>query len=302
MTDLMIDVPTTSSVRSIGVLHRHSVRTRLWITFVTVIVALGSISMLFPVYFMFVTSLKGTGSTFILPLKWLPYVEFQPVWKNYPDALEFMNATVVFANTLKISLIASIGDALSAVCVAYGFARFRAPGRDLLFLVMLATLMIPFAVRLVPEYLGFSLLGMVDTYWPLILPPWLGSAFNIFLLRQFFTTIPLAMDEAAEIDGAGPIRTLLQVLVPQIKPAIIVVLIGSFTANYNDFLRPLIYLNSAENRTAAVALSFFRAMYGGTPYNLLMSAALVMLVPVVVLFFTLQRYFIQGIVISGVKG
>jgi multiple sugar transport system permease protein len=255
-----------------------------------------------PVYFMFITSLKAPGSAFIMPIKWLPYIEYQPTWENYKEAHEFMKWTVVYRNTLIISLSAAVGDTLSALLVAYGFARFRAPFKNVLFTCLLATLMVPFAVRLVPEYLGFARLGLVNTFWPLILPGWLGAAFFIFLLRQFFTTIPMAMDEAATIDGAGPLRILFQVLTPQIRPALIVVMISSFTFNWNDFLRPLIYLNSADSRTAAVALSFFSAMYGGTPFHLMMAAALVMLIPVLVLFFALQRYYIQGVVISGVKG
>ncbi len=136
----------------------------------------------------------------------------------------------------------------------------------------------------------------------MILPPWFGSAFNIFLLRQFFMSIPMDMDEAAKIDGAGPIRILTEVLLPQITPALAAVAIFSFTYNWNDFLRPLIYLNSEQNRTAAVALSYFQSTYGSSPWNLLMAASLVMLLPVVALFFVAQRYFIQGVVISGVKG
>ncbi|HEV8633481.1 MAG TPA: carbohydrate ABC transporter permease [Chloroflexota bacterium] len=283
-------------------LARKSVRHRLWITGVGVVIGLGGLMLLFPVYFMFITSLKAAGSAFIMPLKWLPYIEYQPAWENYKEAHEFMKWTVVYRNTLIVSLSAAIGDTLSALLVAYGFARFRAPYKNLLFTCMLATLMVPFAVRLVPEYLGFARLGMVNTFWPLILPGWLGSAFYIFLLRQFFTTIPMAMDEAATIDGAGPIRILFQVLAPQIRPALIVVMISAFTFNWNDFLRPLIYLNSADSRTAAIALSYFSAMYGGTPFHLMMAAALVMLIPVLVLFFALQRYYIQGVVISGVKG
>jgi multiple sugar transport system permease protein len=283
-------------------LSRKSVRHRLWIAAVTAVIGFGGIFLMFPVYFMFITSLKEPGSAFILPIKWLPWIEYNPVWNNYKEAHEFMKWTVVYRNTIFVSLAAAVGDTLSALVVAYGFARFRAPYKNFLFTCLLATLMIPFAVRLVPEYLGFARLGLVNTFWPLILPGWLGAAFFIFLLRQFFTTIPMAMDEAATIDGAGPWRILFQVLTPQIRPALIVVMISAFTFNWNDFLRPLIYLNSAEMRTAAVALSFFNAMYGGTPFHLMMAAALVMLIPVLVLFFALQRYYIQGVVISGVKG
>ncbi|HEX2035130.1 MAG TPA: carbohydrate ABC transporter permease, partial [Chloroflexota bacterium] len=171
-----------------------------------------------------------------------------------------------------------------------------------LFGIVLATLMLPYIVRLVPEYLGYARLGMVNSYWPLILPAWFGSAFNIFLLRQFFTTIPIEMDESARIDGAGPMRILWDIHVPQLHPALAVVMIGSFTYNWNDFLRPLIYINAPSLRTAALALANFQGVYGGTPFHLMMAATLVTMLPLVTLFFCLQRYFIQGIVISGVKG
>jgi multiple sugar transport system permease protein len=283
-------------------LARQSIRSWLWTRLCTFIVLVGSIAMLFPIAFMLTTSLKTSGSVFILPIKWIPGLEFVPQWDNFPVALEFMKWRVVYGNTMIISVGNMIGDTLSACLVAYGFARFRGTGRDFLFTLVLATLMIPYQVRLVPEYLGFAKLGMVDTFWPLMLAPWFGSAFNIFLLRQFFMSIPIEMDEAAKIDGAGPFRILAQVLLPQIRPALAAVAIGSFTFNWSDFLRPLIYLNQPGHRTAAIALSGFTASYGGTPFNLLMAASLAMLVPIFVLFFVAQRYFIQGIIVSGVKG
>jgi multiple sugar transport system permease protein len=283
-------------------LARQSVRSLLWSTLVLLIILIGSLGMLFPIAFMLTTSLKTSGNVFLLPIRWLPYVEFAPVYENYPVALNFMKWDIVYRNTVIISVGNMLGDTLSACLVAYGFARFRAPGRQVLFTLVLATLMIPYQVRLVPEYLGFAKLHMVDTWWPLMLPPWFGSAFNIFLLRQFFMSIPIEMDEAAKIDGAGPFRVLTSILLPQITPALAAVAIGSFTFNWSDFLRPLIYLNQPTHRTAAVALSNFTATYGATPYNLLMAAALVMVAPVLLLFFAAQRYFIQGIVVSGVKG
>src|SRR5262245_37782252 len=246
-------VPATrAQARSVDFLARKSVRHRIWIAIVMVFIGAGALVLMFPVYFMFITSIKAPGTAFILPIKWIPYLNYQPVWANYVEAHTFMKWTVVYGNTLKVAISAAIGDTLSALLVAYGFARFRAPFKNVLFTMMLATLMIPFAVRLVPEYLGFARLGLIDTLWPLVLPAFLGSPFYIFLLRQFFTTIPIAMDEAATIDGAGPIRVLFQILAPQLRPALIVVLISSFTFNWNDFLRPLIYLNSPGNRTAAV--------------------------------------------------
>jgi ABC-type glycerol-3-phosphate transport system permease component len=283
-------------------LARESVRTRIWTIFVTFILFIGALGMLFPIAFMLTTSLKTSGNTFLIPIKWLPGIEFVPQWNNFPDALNFMHWDVVYKNTFIIAGGNMIGDTLSALVVAYGFARFRAPGRQVLFTLVLATLMIPYQVRLVPEYLGYAKLGLIDTFWPLMISPWFGSAFNIFLLRQFFMSIPIEMDEAAKIDGAGPVTVLTQVLLPQIGPAIAAVAIGSFTFYWSDFLRPLIYLNQPSHRTAAIALAGFTASYGATPYNLLMAASLVMLLPILVLFFVAQRYFIQGIVVSGVKG
>lgn len=296
-------VKPTAQADTVGqYFSRKSVRTAAWISFLTLGVLLGSFFLLFPIAFMITTSLKTAGGAFILPMKWLPGIQFVPQWQNYPEALNFMKWSIVYANTLTVAVGTIVGEVISSVIVAYGFARFRAPGRNILFALMLSTLMIPGAVRLVPEYLGFSRLGMVNTFWPLILPSFFGSAFSIFLLRQFFATIPLAMDEAAKIDGAGPMRTLFYVLVPQIRPAIAVIMIFALTNTWNDFLRPLLYLNSPGLRTAAVALSYFQATFGGTPFHLLMAASLVMMLPLVILFFALQRYFIQGIVITGVKG
>jgi ABC-type glycerol-3-phosphate transport system permease component len=294
--------PPREGVSLRGLRSRRSLRNFFWIALITVIVTLGSIFLLFPVAFMIVTSLKTSGGAFLLPMRWLPGVQYEPQWQNFPEALNFMKWRTVFGNTIFIAAAAMIGDVVSATLVAYGFARFRAPGKNVLFVLVLATLMVPQVVRLVPEYLGFSRLGMVNTYWPLILPAWFGSAFNIFLLRQFFTTIPVEMDESAKLDGAGPMRILWDILVPQIRPALAVVMIGSFTFNWNDFFRPLIYINAPALRTSALALASFQSVYGGTPYHLLMAASLVTMLPLLLLFFFLQRYFIQGIVITGVKG
>jgi multiple sugar transport system permease protein len=293
---------SSATAGAVSTLQTRTFRTRAWLSFVTLILTIGALAMLFPLAFMITTSLKTTDASYLIPVRWLPGVQYSVQWNNFADALNFEQWNVVYGNTFKVSILNMLGDTISASLVAYGFSRFRARGRDVLFVIVLATLMIPYQVRLVPEYLVFAKLGLVDTLWPLLIPPWFGSAFNIFLLRQFFMTIPIEMDEAAKIDGADPIRIFTHILLPQVRPALAAVAIGSFTFNYNDFLRPLIYLNSAQNRTAAVALSFFQASYGGTPWNLMMAAALVMVIPVVVLFFVAQRYFIQGIVISGVKG
>ncbi len=293
---------TQARRRAVPLFMRTSVRERIRLTVVTVIVLFGAFFLMLPVAFMLATSLKDTSEVFILPISWLPYVQFQAQWNNFGDALAFMNWATVYGNTMHVTVNNMAADVISGAIVAYGFSRFRARGREVLFIIMLATLMIPYVTRLVPEYLLFAHLNMVNTLLPLMIPPWFGSAFNIFLLRQFFMSIPKDLDESARVDGAGPIRTFFWVLLPQIKAALAVVAISSFTFNWNDFLRPLIYLNSQDMQTAAVALAGFQAVYGGTPYNLLMAATLVNLIPVLLVFFVAQRYFIQGIVISGVKG
>lgn len=282
--------------------QRSTIQNTVWLGVLTFVVFIGSFALLFPVYFMIVTALKTQSAAFLLPMKWFPGIQYDPHWENFGQALDFMKWRVAYTNTLVVAVLSMVGDVVSAVLVAYGFARFRAPGKGVLFGLVLSTLMVPQIVRLIPEYLAFSRLGMVNTFWPLILPAWFGSAYNIFLLRQFFTTIPIEMDQSAQIDGAGPMRVLWDVLLPQMRPAIAVVLIGAFTFNWGDFFRPLIYINSPSLRTAALALSSFQAVYGGTPFHLLMAASLVNVLPLIVLFFTLQRYFIQGIVVTGVKG
>lgn len=277
---------------------------QVWLAFAFLLAVAGSVVMLFPILWMLSTSLKESGEILLLPPRWIP---IPPQWHNYVDALSFMNAQVVFLNTFIITIATIVGDVLSAAVVAYGFARLRAPGRDVLFLLVLSTLMIPYQVRLIPEYLLFAgkvvpFLNWVDTFLPLVVPTFFGSAFNIFLLRQFYQTIPLEMDDAAKIDGASYLRILWHIMIPLSAPALGAIAIFSFVNSWNDFLRPLIYLSSPQNWTISLALSGFTAAYGATPWHLLMAASLVALLPEVVVFFFAQRYFIQGIVITGLKG
>lgn len=260
--------------------------------------------MLFPVFWMLTTSLKEPGDILLLPPKWIPV---PPQWQNYPEALAFMRAPVVFGNTLIVTLASLIGDVLSAAVVAFGFARLRAPGKNVLFMVVLSTLMIPYQVRLIPEYLIFAgkvvpFINWIDTLLPLIVPQYFGSAFHIFLLRQFYQTVPTEMDDAAKIDGASYPQILWHVMVPLSMPALGAIAIFSFVGNWNDFFRPLIYLTSRNTWTVAIALRGFTAEYGATPWHLLMAASIAALLPVLAVFFVAQRYFIQGIVMTGLKG
>lgn len=229
-----------------------------------------------------------------------------PQWQNYvrawaPEALdETFNKYLL--NTIIITVLGIIGVILSSTFVAYGFARFRFPGRDTLFLVMMSTMMIPMQVTMIPTFILFKYVGWIDTFLPLIVPTFFGGgAFNIFLMRQFFMTIPYELDDAAKIDGCNYFQIFYIILLPLVKPALATVAIFGFVYNWNDFLNPLIYLNSSSNYTLALGLQTFTTMYG-TDYNLMMAASTIVLLPILIVFFFGQRYFIEGVATSGLKG
>ncbi len=207
-----------------------------------------------------------------------------------------------FRNTLVIALLSVAGVVVSSVLVAYGFARVPWRGRGACFLVLLATMMIPFPVVMVPLFVIFRSLGWIGTFMPLWVPAWFGSAFSIFLLRQFYLTIPRELDEAARIDGCGHLGILLRILVPLSLPAILVVALLHFMYVWNDFLGPLVFLTHREQYTLALGLELYMSRLGTTPWNLLMAASTIMVVPVLLLFLLAQRSFIEGISTSGVKG
>lgn len=265
-----------------------------------VLIAL-SVVMLIPFFWLISTSLKVRGTEFTFPPVWIP----QPaVWENYLTA--FFRSGLPFPrfmlNTVIITGANMVGVLFSASLAGFGFARMRFPGRDMLFILVLSTLMLPEIVTQIPSYLLFRLLGWIDTFLPLIVPAFLGGgAFYIFLFRQFFMSIPYELDEAARIDGAGTLQIYLKVILPLSKPVLATVAIFTFLGNWNSFMGPLIYLNSIENMTLAVGLRAFQGLRG-TEWNLMMAAAAVMMAPVLVLFFAAQRYFIQGIVTTGFGG
>ena len=244
------------------------------------------------------TSLKTTDETAAIPVKWIPSAL---QWQNYPDALGALPFALYFRNTAIITFTSLLGTLLSAALVSYGFARLRAPGRDLLFLLVLSTLILPAQVTLIPQFIMFTKLHWVNTFAPLIVPNFFGSAFNIFLLRQFFMTVPKEMDEAAIMDGASWFQVWYRIMLPLSLPALGIIAIFQFIYSWNDFFDQLIYLNNNDVWTVAMGLQGFTASYGGTAWNLLMAASLVAVLPCIVLFFLAQRYFVQGIVVSGVK-
>jgi multiple sugar transport system permease protein len=232
--------------------------------------------------------------------------DVMPQWSNYakawaPKALdETFNRYLI--NTLIITLTGIVGVLLSSTFVAYGFSRFKFPGRDVLFLVMVSTMMIPAQVTMIPTFMLFKYVGWIDTFLPLIVPTFFGGgAFNIFLMRQFFMTIPYELDDAAKIDGCNYFQIFWTILLPLVKPAMATTAIFGFVYNWNDFMNPLIYLNSTSNYTLALGLQTFTTMYG-TDYNLMMAASTIVLLPILLIFFFGQRFFIEGVATSGLKG
>ena len=250
-------------------------------------------------------SLKGTVKV-VSPDEVEPVREVGLRTRNYTDALESMpvetqSGLLYLRNTLLLVVLSVFGTVLSSSLVAYGFARLRFPGREPLFKILLATMMLPGAVTLMPQFLLFRWLGWIDTLLPLWVPAFFGGAFNVFLLRQFLVQIPLELEDASRIDGAGILRTFWTVMLPQVKPALAVVAIWTFMGAWNSFMGPLIYINSPENMPLAYALQLFQTERGGEA-GMMMAFASLTILPVVALFFFAQRYFIEGITFSGFGG
>ncbi len=263
-----------------------------------VVVIAGAVVFALPFYWMVRTAVMPNWQIYIFPPQFIPaeiHLEnFLRPFDVFPFARWFLNSAV-------IGLMSTLGVVISCSMVAYSFARLRTPGREVLFVVVLATMMLPGAVRLIPTYLLFSELGWIGTTLPLIVPRWAAPAFHVFLLRQFFMTIPMEMDDAALIDGCSPFGLFLRIYIPLSLPALGVVSIFEFTGTWNAFLEPLIYLQGVKNFTVAVGLRLFQGQLA-TRMEQLMAASVLAVLPVIMLFFIAQRYFVQGIVISGVKG
>jgi multiple sugar transport system permease protein len=229
-----------------------------------------------------------------------PLYEIDFHWENYHDAVESIPFWKYLSNTLTVAFIGMIGMLFSCTLVAYGFSRFRARWLNILFLVLLSTLMLPSQVRLIPIYVLFQKLGWIDTLLPLIVPQFFANAYDVFMLRQFFMTIPLEMDDAARMDGANSLQILFHILIPQARPAILAVSIFHFLYAWNDFYEPLIFLHNRTNWTLAVGLQTFNALYSVNTH-LIMAISLIMVIPPVLIFFLSQRVFTQGVVFKGIK-
>ena len=260
-----------------------------------------------PLLWMIATSLKEKGKEFRFPPELIP---IPPVWENYIDVWPVTSLHLFFVNSVFFTVTATLGTVLTASMVAFGFARVQFPGRNVLFILMLSTMMLPEIVTLVPQFVLFRILHWIDTPMPLIVPFWFGGgAFYIFLIRQFMLQLPRELDEAAFADGASYFRIYWNIVLPLAGPALATVAIFSVVARWNDFLAPLIFLNGERWRPLALALRTFLVgeqgggITGGIPrWNLLMAASAVMLLPILLLFFSAQKYFVRGVALTGLTG
>ena len=259
-----------------------------------------SIVFLFPFYWMVSTALKAEHNVFIWPPQWIP----DPVmWSNFREALSNpqLPFLLFFRNTMILEIGIIAGRLISCTLIAYGFARLEAPGKDVLFAILLATLMLPTAVTLIPRFILFNKIGWVNSFLPLIVPTWFGEAYAIFLMRQFFMTIPRELEEAARIDGANFLQIITRIIVPLSMPVLTVVLILSFKDIWNALFEPLLYLNDLTKYPLAVGLAYFNGQFR-VQMSLLMAASVVVLLPLLLVFFVAQRAFVEGVSLTGLAG
>lgn len=256
---------------------------------------------LLPLVWMISTSVKTNAETYTWPPILIPSVV---KLSNYPEAWNYQNTMFLqwTVNTVFITFWVMVGVLLSSTMVAFGFARVRFPGRNFWFIATIATIMLPPQVTLIPLYIFFYKINWLNTFNPLIIPPWFGGgALNIFLLRQFFMSIPAELEDAAYIDGASRFQILWRIFIPLSIPAILTVAIFTFQAVWNDFYGPLIYLRSNEKFTLALGMNQFRGLYGDTQIQYMMAISFLMTIPMIIVFFVAQRYFIRGITLTGVN-
>jgi multiple sugar transport system permease protein len=281
-------------------LKRKSVQETVGRVCVYVLLILGAAFVLMPFIWMISTALKTPGREFAFPIQWIPN---PVVWRNFRDGLTVLPFKRWFANTGLITGTVIVGYTISCSLAAFGFARLDFPGRDGLFLLLLSTMMMPYPVTMTPTFILFKYIGWLDSFKALVVPSFFagGGAFYIFLLRQFFLTLPRELDDAARIDGCSTFGIFWRIALPLVRPALGMVIVFAFMASWNDFLGPLIFLSSTDNFTVSLGLRYFQGQFD-VQWTWLMAVSLVALSPCIALFLIAQRYYIQGIVISGVKG
>jgi ABC-type glycerol-3-phosphate transport system permease component len=275
-------------------------RRRLQTAIFLLVILTGATVIMLPLAWMISTSLKRPGDVYLYPPVWFPAV---PQWGNYAEVMRVADFGRYFLNSALVSCLTVIGSVLSGAMAGYSFARLRSPGRNLIFVILLSTLMLPDTVTIVPRFVVFQRLDWLNTFYPLIVPAFFGNAFYIFLLRQFFMTIPPELEDAARIDGASSQQIFLRIMLPLAIPALVTVAIFSFIGSWNDFFHPLIYLNSSDMYTVALGVANFQGSTRvGPQMQLLMAASFLATLPVLIVFFLAQRFFIRGIVFTGIKG
>lgn len=267
----------------------------IWVYMVLIIL---SIILLFPFYWMLRSSFMTDREIFSITPKWLPD---ELLIENYIKAFQTAPFVRYFMNSFVIVAANVVGAIFSSSFAAFGFTRFRFRGRDFFFGLLISTMMIPYTVLMIPQFIGWQAVGAYNTYWPLILPAFFGSAFNIFLVKQFYMGIPREYDEAALVDGANYLTIYGKIILPMSKPALCTVGVFTFMNTWNDFMGPLLYLNSQEKKTVSLGLQMFIGQFS-QQWNLLMAAATVVMIPMIIVFFMAQKYFIEGITFSGLKG
>lgn len=278
----------------------NSQRLATWIVvgLAYLLLVLTAISMIFPFYWMVATSLKTEARVFAFPPEWIPN---PPILDSYQYIFYELPFTTYVLNSVKISLLWTFGVVLSSSLAAYAFARVRFRGRETLFIITLAALMIPAQVTMIPLYVVMTRIGWVDTHWPLIAPAYFGSAFGIFLMRQYFMTIPQELNDAAKIDGCSHFGVYWRIMLPLAKAVIATLALLSFMGSWNDLLGPVLYLYTEELFTLPLALTRFRVQYY-TQWANMMAGATISLTPILIVFLFTQQYFVRGVVLSGLKG
>ncbi len=299
-TDAEMQAMTPMAMRK----SRRKLIERIWLIFLQIIMTAILITFLVPALWMVSSSLKASTEVFAHPIVWIPE---SPQWQNYARVFEVLPFEIFAWNSFLVVLFAVTGTLFSSIVVGYSFARLRWPGRDFFFIILITTLMLPEVITLVPRFIIFRELGWIDTLYPLTIPYWFGTTpwtpLYIFLMRQFFKGIPMELEEAAMIDGASRIRTLVQIIIPLSKPVIATVTVFAMLQHYTDFMNPLIYINSLENWTLALGINGLNADESfKASWELVFAAGTFMTIPVVILFIFAQRYFVQGIAMTGFGG
>lgn len=265
-----------------------------------VILVFATLIVLLPFFWMLVSSFKSQRELFAYPPKFFPSVW---KWENYKQVLSAGSISFfeMFLNSMKVTLPVVVLNITFSSLAAYAFARINFPFKKFIFMTFISSMMIPAAVVMIPRFMLFTNLKLIDTYWPLILPSAFGTAFSIFLLRQFFMTIPIDLEEAAVIDGCGKFRIWATIIVPLSKPIIATLSVFLFQGTYNDFMGPLIYLNTDTKFTVQLGLAGFRNAFS-TRYDLIMAGSMLALIPILIIYIVCQKYIVKGIVMSGLKG